>query len=631
MDTINMEIFMADYKYLNKINSPADLKSLQEDEIAPLAEEIRHFLVEKVEQNGGHLASNLGVVELTLAIHRVFDIPKDHLIFDVGHQCYVHKIITGRKDSFDSLRQGGGMSGFTKRSESECDCFGAGHSSTSISAGLGFAQADKLLQNNASTIVVLGDGAFTGGMVHEALNNCERDLKLIIILNENEMSISKNIGSFAKVLSKIRLQKGYVNTKAVTRKVLTSLPLIGKPVFKLLRKIKQRIKDIFYGSNYFENLGLFYIGPIDGNDEKQVEDALKLAKSCNESVLLHVNTVKGKGYEPAEKDPGKYHGIAPEKSKPQPTNFSNEFGKYMVELAKNDNKVCAITAAMLDGTGLVRFAKEYSERTFDVGIAEEHALTFACGLAAEGMKPYFAVYSTFLQRSYDNIIHDMALQNLPVKLCIDRAGLNASDGATHHGIYDVAMLSHIPNITLFAPTTYEALNAAISQANNMNTPCAIRYNKGEEIEAIAKEFYSNGIDKLGIKTNFSESDELDAIIITHGAIAVQAIKAKELLKAKGVKLGIILVERIMPYTSLTQDILAVIPQKAIHIITLEEEIKAGGFGMMLLTNLSQHRIMDNKKTTIIALDSTLADKYGKDIYKSFGLDAQSIAEKIISN
>ena len=435
---------MANYIYLDKINSPADLKSLQEDEIAPLAEEIRAFLVEKVEQNGGHLASNLGVVELTLAIHRVFDIPNDHLIFDVGHQSYVHKIITGRKDQFETLRKGGGLSGFTKRSESECDCFGTGHSSTSVSAGLGFAQADKLLGVDASTIVVLGDGAFTGGMVHEALNNCERNLKLVIILNENEMSISKNIGSFAKVLTKLRLQQGYVNTKAITRKILSAIPFIGKPLLKLLRRIKQRIKDILYGSNYFENLGLFYIGPIDGNNEKQVEDALKLAKSCNESVLVHVNTVKGKGYEPAEKDPSKYHGISPKTSKPQKSSFSNEFGKHLSLLAKNDDKVCAITAAMLDGTGLCSFAEKFPERTFDVGIAEEHALTFACGLAAEGMKPYFAVYSTFLQRSYDNIIHDMALQNLPVKICIDRAGLNASDGPTHHGIYDVAMLSHIP-------------------------------------------------------------------------------------------------------------------------------------------------------------------------------------------
>lgn len=621
---------MRQYKYLDKINSPADLKNLQEDEIAPLAEEIRQFLVEKVENNGGHLASNLGAVELTLAIHRVFDVPKDHLIFDVGHQSYVHKIITGRKDRFDELRLGGGLSGFTKRSESECDCFGAGHSSTSVSAGLGFAHADKLLGNDASTIVVLGDGAFTGGMVHEALNNCERDLRLVIILNENEMSISKNIGRFAKVLTKLRLRNSYVNTKAATRRVLNAIPLIGKPIYRFLRYIKKRIKDMFYGSNYFENLGLFYIGPIDGNDEKQVENALKLAKASKESVIIHINTVKGKGYDPAEKDPGKYHGISAKDAKPQVSNFSNEFGKYMLELAENDDKICVITAAMLDGTGLVDFADKHPKRTFDVGIAEEHALTFASGLAAEGIKPYFAVYSTFLQRSYDQIIHDMALQNLPVKLCIDRAGLNAADGATHHGIYDVAMLSQVPNMTLYAPATYDTLKLALKEANNILTPCAIRYNKGEEKQEIIEEFYSNGIEQLGIKANFRDAESIDALVITHGSVACEAIKAKELLKSKGINLGIILVERIMPYACLVQDVLNFIPKKSIPVITLEEEIKAGGFGMMLLDKLSSNFIMDNKKTAIVALEDTFADKYGKDIYKSFGLDAQSIANKILS-
>lgn len=622
---------MKEYKYLDKINSPADLKNLQEDEIDPLAEEIRHFLVEKVEKNGGHLASNLGVVELTMAIHRVFDITKDHLIFDVGHQSYVHKILTGRKDKFDTLRQGGGISGFTKRTESKFDCFGAGHSSTSVSAGLGFAHADKLLKNDATTIVVLGDGAFTGGMVHEALNNCERDLKLVIILNENEMSISKNIGSFAKILTKLRLQKGYVNSKALTRKIIMSIPVLGKPLFKLLRNIKRGIKDIFYGSNYFENLGLFYIGPIDGNNEKQVEEALKLAKSCNESVIVHVNTVKGKGYAPAENDPGKYHGISPKDSIPQNSNFSNEFGKYMSELAEKDDKVCAITAAMLDGTGLSQFATKFPSRTFDVGIAEEHALTFACGLAAEGMKPYFAVYSTFLQRSYDNIIHDMALQNLPVKICIDRAGLNPSDGPTHHGIYDVAMFSHIPNITLFTPATYETLKKAIQEANNLNTPCAIRYNKGAENVEIVKEFYSNSnVESLGIRTNFPDPKNLDAIIITHGAIALEAIRAKDILRKKDINLGIVLIERIMPYNSLVDDITSILPTKPVPVITLEEEIKSGGFGMMLLDKLNQLDIMKNKKTSIIALEDTFAEKYGKNIYKSFGLDAESIANLIIN-
>lgn len=616
------------YKYLDKINSPADLKSMQEDEIPPLADEIRDFLVNKVTANGGHLASNLGVVELTLAIHRVFDIPNDHLIFDVGHQSYIHKIITGRKDRFDTLRQGGGLSGFTKRSESECDCFGAGHSSTSISAGLGFATADKLLHNNATTVVVLGDGAFTGGMVHEALNNCERDLKLVIVLNENEMSISKNIGSFAKILTKLRLQQGYVNTKAFFRSFISRIPLVGKPLFRLLRNLKKRIKDIFYGSNYFENLGLFYIGPVDGNNEKQVEDALKIAKACNESVLVHVKTVKGKGYKPAEENPALFHGVSPITAKTQVSSFSNEFGKCMVELAEGDDRVCAISAAMLDGTGLCEFAKRYPNHIYDVGIAEEHALTFACGLAAQGIKPYFAVYSTFLQRSYDNILHDMALQGLPVKICIDRAGLNYSDGPTHHGIYDVAMLSQVPNMTLYDVQSYASLKQAISEMNSLSAPSAVRYSKGEEKQSIIKEFYTTENVKLGIRKNFTDPELLDAVIITHGAIAVEAIKAKDILIEKGIKVGIILVERIMPYASLVDDILEALPKKSIKILTLEEEIRSGGFGMMLLDKLKDKEIMNNKKTAILALEDTFAANYGSDIYKSLGIDAESIVQKI---
>ena len=619
---------MSDYKFLNNINSPADLKTLQEDEINSLASEIREFLVEKVSKTGGHLASNLGVVELTLAIHRVFDIPNDHLIFDVGHQSYVHKIITGRKNDFDNLRQGGGISGFTKRSESECDCFGAGHSSTSVSAGLGFAQADKLLGSDAYTIVVFGDGAFTGGMIHEGLNNIEKDLRLIIILNENEMSISKNIGSFAKVLTKLRLHPSYINTKGFFRNAIAHIPLIGKPLFKAVRNLKQRIKDMFYGSNYFENLGLFYVGPIDGNDEKQVEDALRIAKSSKESTIIHIKTVKGKGYEPAEKNPAKYHGISPESAIKTDTNFSNEFGRYLTDLAEDDDSVVAITAAMLDGTGLNSFAEKYPTRTFDVGIAEEHAITFASGLAARGIKPYCAIYSTFLQRSYDNILHDMALQNLPVRICIDRAGLNASDGPTHHGIYDVAMLSQVPNITLYAPVTYDSLNVALNEMNALEGPSAVRYGKGAEKPMIVKEFYSNGVGKLGIKTNYDNPESLDAIVITHGAIVAEAIKASSLLK--NMKLGIILAERIMPYNKLVDDIIKVLPQKSIPIVTLEEEIKAGGFGMMLFDKIYEHEIMTNKKTSIMATSDSFADKYGNNIYESLGLDAKSIAEKIIN-
>lgn len=619
---------MSEYRYLSKINSPADLKGLQEEEIASLAKEIREFLVEKVTENGGHLASNLGVVELTLAIHRVFDVPHDHLIFDVGHQSYVHKIVTGRREDFDTLRRGGGLSGFTKRSESEYDCFGAGHSSTSVSAGIGFAQADKLLGNDATTVVVLGDGAFTGGMVHEALNNIERDLHLVIVLNENEMSISKNIGSFARILTKLRLHSGYVRTKQLVKRVVLGIPLIGKYIFKALQSLKMRIKDIFYGSNYFENLGLFYVGPVDGNDEKQVEDALRIARSCKESAIVHVKTIKGMGYEPAEKDPSKYHGISPRNARSAETNFSEQFGLAMLELAEQDSRICAISAAMLDGTGLLEFSRRLPDRIFDVGIAEEHALTFACGLAAEGMKPYFAVYSTFLQRSYDNMLHDMALQGLPVRICIDRAGLNASDGPTHHGIYDVAILSQIPNMTVYTPVTYDALRCALAVSVQMTSPCAIRYPKGEEHSEIVGAFYSTPADSLTIRKNYSDKDNIDTLIITHGQITLEALRAQEILSREGIRAGVILAERIMPYADLARDVASAIPDSVRRIVTLEEEIKAGGFGMMLREALDAIGAIGGRSTRIIAVENSFADKYGEDIYASMGLDGASVAEKI---
>lgn len=617
-----------EYKYLDKINSPADLKGLQEDEIILLEREIRDFLVDKVTERGGHLASNLGVVELTVAIHRVFDVPRDHLIFDVGHQSYVHKLLTGRREGFDELRRGGGMSGFTKRSESEYDCFGAGHSSTSVSAGLGFAQADKLLGSDATTVVVLGDGAFTGGMVHEALNNIERDLHLIIVLNENEMSISKNIGSFARILTKLRLHSGYVRTKRIVKRIILGIPFVGKYLFRAAQSLKMRIKDAFYGSNYFENLGLFYVGPVDGNDEKQVEDALRIARSCNESAIVHVKTVKGKGYPPAEQDPARYHGVSPRNAHTGEGSFSEELGKCLLEMARTDEKICAISAAMLDGTGLLEFSRQLPERIFDVGIAEEHALTFACGLAAEGMKPYFAVYSTFLQRSYDNMLHDMALQGLPVRICIDRAGLNASDGATHHGIYDVAMLSQIPNMTLYTPACYEALHEALRKSIDATAPFAVRYPRGSENGEIVREFYNAPREFDTLRRNFSDEDELDAVIITHGQIAKQALAAREILDREGVKVGLILAERIMPYSELASDVSAAVPRSVKNIVTLEEEIKAGGFGMMLRDSLERLGVLDGRRTEIIAVEGSFADKYGEDIYASEGLDGASVAEKI---
>ena len=471
----NMEEMKERYPYLSGIDSPEDLKALSPEELEPLAEEIRSFLIYHVLENGGHLASNLGVVELSLAIHRVFSTPTDHVIFDVGHQSYIHKLITGRRDRFDTLRQSGGLSGFPKRSESPHDCFGTGHSSTSLSAALGFAQSDRLSGSNAYTVCVLGDGAYTGGMIHEALNNCRRDLRLIIIINENEMSISKNIGRFAKTLSHLRSTRGYFRTKNATTSFLGHIPLIGRKLVIFIRRIKMAIKSILYSSNYFENLGLYYLGPVDGNDEAAVERLLQEAKATKHSCVIHLKTQKGKGYAPAETTPSQFHGVSPNKtSVPDGNSFSREMGEHLTKLAEKDKKICAITAAMADGTGLVHFKDAYPDRFFDVGIAEEHAVTFAAGLAANGYRPVVAIYSTFLQRAYDNIIHDVALQGLPVVFCIDRAGLNSADGATHHGIFDVSFLSHIPNLKLYTPITREGLRRSLEAALADGAPCAIR-------------------------------------------------------------------------------------------------------------------------------------------------------------
>ncbi|MBQ9745755.1 MAG: 1-deoxy-D-xylulose-5-phosphate synthase, partial [Clostridia bacterium] len=463
------------YKYLGKINTPAELKALPAEKIPEFAREIREELIARVTENGGHLASNLGVVELTLAMHRVFDCPRDHFIFDVGHQSYVHKMLTERFDRMASLRKPGGISGFTNIFESKYDAFGAGHSSTSLSAGLGFAVSDKLSGSDARTVVMLGDGAYTGGMIHEALNNCEKNLNLIIILNENEISISKNIGRFAETLARIRNKSSYFRTKKVTEDVLHKVP----PVYRAVRRAKKELKSALYGSNYFESMGLTYLGPVDGNDFEATESLLREAKKLGESVIVHVRTKKGKGYKPAENEPSVYHGISPAGGSGG-RSFSDMMGEALTEMAENDARICAITAAMCDGTGLTPFKEAHGKRFFDVGIAEEHALTFAAGLAANGMRPFAAVYSSFLQRGYDNIIHDIALQNLPVTICVDRAGLNPSDGATHHGLFDVAFLSGVPNMTIYTPVTEAALKKALRESLELCAPSAVRYPKGGE-------------------------------------------------------------------------------------------------------------------------------------------------------
>jgi len=616
------------YTLLSKINSPSDLKKLPSSKVPALCEEIREFLIENVCKTGGHLASNLGVVELSVALHKVFDSPSDHIIFDVGHQSYVHKLLTGRRDGFGALRTPGGLSGFPKREESEHDAFGAGHSSTSVSAALGFAVADKLAGRDSHTVAVIGDGAFTGGMVHEALNNCNKNLNLTIILNENEMSISKNTGRFAKNLAKLRTSGGYFKAKATTRGIVQSIPLVGESLFEGIKHTKKAIKDVLYGSNYFEDMGIFYLGPVDGNDYEAVEAILKEARSLGECTVVHIKTKKGKGYFPAESKPALYHGVQPQNVEKSSSSYSKEFGKALSGMATKNKSICAITAAMSEGTGLEVFRFGHPGRFFDVGIAEPHAVTFAAGLAANGMHPFVAIYSTFLQRSYDNIIHDVALQSLPVTLCIDRAGLNQSDGATHHGIFDVAFLSQIPGMKIYTPACYNALRFALSEAESSGGCCAIRYPSGEENKVIVNEFYGEdyGGPYNSIRTS-GVAESCDAVIISHGRISAEAIRARDILRERGITVGLILAEVIKPYEALASLISGVLPAKPLKVITLEEEIRAGGFGMLLLDRLSAYDVMANKEKIILATDDHFCiPKKGETCFEASGVSAKDIVK-----
>lgn len=618
-----------EYKVLDKVNCPEDVKKLSDKELDLLSDEIREFLVEKVSRNGGHLASNLGVVELTIALHRVFDLPKDHLIFDVGHQSYVHKILTGRKGEFDTLRKGGGLSGFTKREESEYDCFGAGHSSTSLSAAIGFAEADRLNGSDAYTVAVVGDGAYTGGMIHEALNNINRKQKLIVVINENEMSISKNIGRFANSMSRLRAGRRYLRTKHATIKIVTHIPLIGRWLFRRIRDVKKFFKNLIYGSNYFEDLGLWYLGPVNGNDREAVERMLREARRSGRGAIVHVRTVKGKGYKPAEKKPDQYHGVMPADSSDDAGSFSKVTGEELVALAENDKKICAITAAMAEGTGLSIFADKFRDRFFDVGIAEEHALTFAAGLAADGMKPVVAVYSTFLQRGYDNIIHDIALQKLPVVICIDRAGINASDGPTHNGIFDVAFLSGIPNMKIYTPVTEEGLRISLREALASGKPSAIRYPRCLKNDEIKEKFYKDG--DYSLKIARGDFDAADAVVITHGRIANEALAAENLAKQQNISLGTIILEELKPYDKTAEAVAKLIPENCEKVVFLEEEIRAGGMGMLLCDAMTRAGLLTGKKTAIMALDDNFAERK-KDIsvYREFGLSADDIVKTVKS-
>lgn len=616
------------YELLEKINSPSDLKALDPRDIPRLAQEIRAFLIEHVGRTGGHLASNLGVVELTLAIHHVFDSPSDHVIFDVGHQAYVHKLLTGRREGFDTLRRPGGLSGFTLRRESEHDPFGAGHSSTSVSAALGFAEADRLSGSDSTTVCVIGDGAYTGGMVHEALNNCKPDLPLVIVLNENGMSISHNRGTFASYLARVRISERYLRWKQGTNSALEKIPLIGKGLKRFLTFVKTKIKKIIYTSNYFEQLGLYYIGPIDGSDYRKVERALNEAKRAGKTVVVHVNTKKGKGYPPAEKAPDGYHSLG---GAVGVQTFHSVFADELISHAAGDGKIVAITAAMGIGTGLDSFGEKFPDRYFDVGIAEEHALTFSAGLAANGYKPFAAIYSTFLQRGYDNVLHDVAIQSLPVRLIIDRAGLALGDGATHHGIFDVAFLSHIPNMTLYAPATYASLRRAVLSALGSDAPIAIRYPNAPECDLSGTAFHSIA-HCSDVLVSFDEALPPARLIITYGKIVEKCIKAKELVRARGEDVGIILVEKIKPYRPIAEAI-APLLKSARRVLYVEEGIKNGGAAMITADLLRTLGVdLSAVGFDISAIDDSFASPEREcDLYDYVGLSPEKIAEKILSD
>ncbi|MDE7363664.1 MAG: 1-deoxy-D-xylulose-5-phosphate synthase [Ruminococcus sp.] len=532
---------------LSELNLPEDLKKLSVNQCRYICNEIRGILINTVSKTGGHLSSNLGVVELTLAIHRTFNSPEDKIVWDVGHQAYVHKILTGRADKFRTLRKENGISGFPKPSESNHDIFISGHSSTSLSVACGISEAMRIQGKDNYTVAVIGDGAMTGGMVYEAMNNCSYNKSnMIVILNDNNMSISKSVGSLEKYLTTLRNSEKYIDTKRKVEKNLNQIPVVGNKVAKGVKQVKDAMKSTILERNLFEDMGFIYLGPVDGHNIKDIEQALRLAKSFHKPVFVHVKTVKGKGYLPAEKNPGEYHGISkfdivtgnPEVSSGD--SYSAVFGKELVSFAEKDERICAITAAMKYGTGLQYFGRKIPERLYDVGIAEQHAVTFAGGLASMGQIPVFAVYSTFLQRAYDQLLHDIAIGGLHLVLGIDRAGIVGEDGETHQGMFDVPMLTSIPNTVIYSPSSYDELRLCLKKAiYSEKGLVAVRYPRGSEEVSFNRSFIS--LDSIFIKNQNS-----DTLIISYGRIFNEAYKAQSLLLADGINCDLLKMTKIFP-------------------------------------------------------------------------------------
>lgn len=616
--------------YLEKINSPEDIKKLSIDKLDILAGEIREFLVNSVSHTGGHLASNLGVVDLTIAMHYCFCCPRDKFVWDVGHQAYTHKILTGRKDEFDTLRKLDGLSGFPKTNESKYDSFNTGHSSTSIAAAIGLAKARDLMGHTYNVVSVIGDGAMTGGMAYEALNNVGRDhTKLIIVLNDNQMSISENVGAMSKYLSELILTQKYMNAKSGLQKKLKSMPVGGEQLYNLLYKSKGSLKNAIMPENsMFEHLGIKYVGPIDGHDVKRLINVFNRAKKLNIPVLIHVITKKGKGYEPAEIMPSVYHGVGKFDAKvgvlPNHSNkitYSEVFGKKMLEIAARNDKICAITAAMPLGTGLNKFSNLYPKRFFDVGIAEEYAVTFAAGLAKGGFIPVFAVYSTFLQRSYDQIVHDVCIQNLHVIFAIDRAGIVGDDGETHQGIYDISYLAHIPNLTVMAPKNKVEFEDMLEYAVTLNGPVAIRYPRGNASEIMIA--VEKPIEK-GKAEYIYEGEKI--ALVSYGAMMDEAADVYSCLIEEGYNPTLINARFASPMdTGLISDLV----KNYKYIFTMEDNIYSGGFGALMAQRLCEFGIEDNVIYNFAFPDMYIEHGNRDLLFDRYGMSAEKIFKKII--
>lgn len=617
---------------LDKVNSPADLKSLDRDELEALAGEIREFLIEKVTRTGGHLSPNLGVVELTIAIHKVFDAPKDDIVWDVGHQTYVHKILTGRKNEFDGLRCEGGLSGFTSPKESVYDVVHAGHSSTSLSIAAGIAMAKRLKGDKSATVAVIGDGAFTAGMVYEALNSLAHyRLPVVIILNDNGMSISKNVGGISNYFNHLRTSHSYIRFKRGLEKFLNNLSRIGRFMERMLYKTKQFLKEIFMPGRFFQDMGINYYGPFDGHNIEDLTELLEGFKDTDRPVLIHIETKKGKGYEPSETDPCGYHGIKgisingdgsipiPDEGK----SYSSIFGETLCELAKHDNWIVAVTAAMGTGTGLSEFAKLYPDRFDDVGIAEQHAVTYALGLSLKGYKPVVAIYSTFLQRGYDQLVHDIGIAKAKVLFCIDRSGLVPGDGETHQGIFDIAFLRTIPNFTVMAPACGKEFVMMLKWAlSHLDGPIAIRYPK--EAAADLEGFYDPEVHPLDTLEPVTVRKGADATVVCSGTVLEAALAAAKVCEKKKVRVEIINLRFIKP---INNKVLGKIAASGRPLLVIEEGVRTGGTGEFIAAEVC--RSNPSKKVEILSLPDEFPGVGSREgLLSSYQLTADKIADKI---